>query len=73
MREFAVKTPRPAEQIILALMENQILPGIDAGRWYKGLDDCLVVALTEKRTDEEIDRLIGSLKELAGSGVLSSM
>ncbi len=73
VREFAVKTPRPAEQIILALMENQILPGIDAGRWYKGLDDCLVVALTEKRTDEEIDRLIGSLKELAGSGVLSSM
>ncbi len=73
VREFAVKTPRPAEQIILSLVENQILPGVDAGRWYAGLDDCLVVALTEKRTDEEINRLVGSLKELAGSGVLSSM
>jgi glycine dehydrogenase subunit 1 len=73
VREFAVKTPRPAEEIVLNLVENQILPGIDAGRWYKGLGDCLVVALTEKRTDEEIDRLVGSLKELAGSGVLSSM
>ena len=73
VREFAVRTPKPAQQIILAMVERSILPGIDAGRWYKGLDDCLIVALTEKRTGEEIGRLVDGLKELSTSGVLSRM
>ncbi len=73
VREFAVRTPKPAEQIILAMVERSILPGIDAGRWYSGMDDCLIVALTEKRTEQEIARLVDGLKELSTSGVLSRM
>jgi len=73
VREFAIKTPKPAQQIILAMVEQGILPGVAAGRWYDGLDDCLIVALTEKRTDPEIARLVDGLKELATSGVLSRM
>ncbi len=71
VREFAVKTPKPAEEIILSLVEKRILPGIDAGRWFNGMDDCLIIAATEKRTDEEIDRLISGLKEWAMVNVLS--
>jgi len=73
VREFAVKTPRPATDIILAMLEKGIVPGVDAGRWYQGMDNCMIVAATEKRTDAEIDRLIAGLKELRGSGVLSRM
>jgi glycine dehydrogenase subunit 1 len=73
VREFAVKTPVPAEKVILAMLDNQVIPGVAAGRWYSGLDDCLIVAATEKRTDEEIARLVGGLKELAKGGVLSAM
>jgi len=73
VREFAVKTPRPATDIILAMLEKGIVPGVDAGRWYKGMDNCLIVATTEKRTEAEIDRLVAGLKELRGSGVLSRM
>lgn len=73
VREFAVKTPRPASEIILDLVERGILAGVDAGRWYDGKDDCLVVACTEKRTDEEIDALANGLKEAARTGVLSTM
>lgn len=73
VREFAVRTPRPVEEIILDLVNESILPGIDAGRWYDGLDDCLVVALTEKRTDAEINRLVSGLKERSHSGVVSRM
>lgn len=65
VREFAVKTPRPAEKIILAMVEKQIVPGINAGRWFKGLGNCLIVACTEKRTTEEINSLVSALKELA--------
>ena len=55
------------------MVERSILPGIDAGRWYSGMDDCLIVALTEKRTGSEIARLVDGLKELSTSGVLSRM
>jgi len=73
VREFAVKTPVPARKIIESMVQRNILPGIDAGKWYRGMDDCLIVAATEKRTDVEINRLVDGLKELTVSGVLSSM
>lgn len=73
VREFAVKTPIPAEEIILGLLDRGIVAGVDAGRWYKGMENCLIVAATEKRTEAEIDRLAAGLKELRGSGVLSRM
>jgi len=73
VREFAIRTPKPAKQIILAMIERGVLPGVAAGRWYQGLDHCLIVALTEKRTEAEIGRLADGLKELAASGVLSRM
>lgn len=73
VREFAVRTPLPARDIILAMVERGYLPGVDAGRWYAGLDHCLIVALTEKRTEVEISRLVAGLKELTASGVLSRM
>ena len=73
VREFAVKTPRPAREIVLGAIERGVLPGIDAGRWYRGLEDCLIVALTEKRSQQDMDVLVGTLKELTGSGVMSRM
>ena len=73
VREFAVKTPVPARKIIDSMAAKNILPGIDAGKWYRGLDDCLIIAATEKRTDADISRLVEGLKELKVSGVLSSM
>ncbi|HVP07266.1 MAG TPA: aminomethyl-transferring glycine dehydrogenase subunit GcvPA [Candidatus Acidoferrum sp.] len=73
VREFTVKTPAPAREIILAGVERGFLPGVDAGRWYAGLSNCLIVALTEKRSDREIARLASGLKELTSSGVLSRL
>ncbi|MFH2037041.1 MAG: aminomethyl-transferring glycine dehydrogenase subunit GcvPA [Candidatus Zixiibacteriota bacterium] len=64
IREFALKTPVPASQIIDDLIEkHSILPGIDLGRFYPGMDDCLLIAATEKRTTEEILALIAALGE----------
>jgi len=73
VREFAVKTPRPAKEIILDLVKQKILAGIDAGRWYAGFDDCLIVAATEKRTDHDVDRLVEAMRKLAESHALSRM
>ena len=73
VREFAVRTPGPAKEVVLALLDRGILPGVDAGRWYPGMKDCLLVALTEKRTDADIAALVDGLKELSTRGVLSGV
>ena len=73
VREFVVKTPKPAKDIINEATKHNLLIGIDAGRWYKNMDNCLIMAFTEKRTDNDIIRLINSLKEYSQHGVLSGM
>ncbi len=65
IRELAVKTPIPAKQVVeKAIDKYGVLPGIDLGRYYPDLTDGLLIAVTEKRTDKEIELLAKALREL---------
>jgi len=64
-KEFAVRVGRPAGDVIRAARERGVHPGYRLGRDYAGLDDALLVAVTEKRTPAEIDRLVEVLREVA--------
>jgi len=65
IRELAVKTPVPAKEVVeKAIDKYGVLPGIDLGRYYPGLTDGLLITVTEKRTDEEIELLVKALREL---------
>jgi len=57
-KEFAIRCTdgRVAERI-QAAQDQGMLAGVPLGRWYASLADCLLVAVTEKRTRAEIDRL----------------
>jgi glycine dehydrogenase subunit 1 len=69
VREFALRLPRPAAAVIGALADLGYLAGVDAGRFYTGLDDVLVLAVTERRTRAEMDAFVEALvEELAGAG-----
>ncbi len=56
-KEFAVRVGRPAREVIREALAQGISPGYALGRDYEGMDDVLLVAITERRTTEEIDRL----------------
>jgi glycine dehydrogenase subunit 1 len=56
-KEFAVRAGRPAKDAIRSARSKGVHPGYALGRDYAGLDDALLVAVTERRTTEEIDRL----------------
>ena len=60
-KEFAVRVGRSAAEAIRAARERGIHPGYALGRDYPGLDDALLVCVTEKRTPDEIDRLAEAL------------
>jgi len=64
-KEFAVQTPVSPGEIIRQLVSQGLLPGLDLAQYRMGLDDCLLVAVTEKRTRDQIDRLITSLEKMA--------
>jgi glycine dehydrogenase subunit 1 len=51
--------------VISAAREHGVHPGYALGRDYEGMDDVLLVAVTEKRTPPEIDRLADVLAEVA--------
>ncbi len=60
-KEFAVDTGRSASDAVAAARARGVNPGYRLGRDYPGLEQALLVAVTEKRTIEEIDRLVGAL------------
>jgi glycine dehydrogenase subunit 1 len=61
LKEFAVRVGRPASEAIAAARARGVHPGYALGRDYPGFDDALLVAVTEKRTVGEIDRLVEAL------------
>jgi glycine dehydrogenase subunit 1 len=65
-KEFAVRVGRNAREVIRDARARGVHPGYALGRDYEGMDDVLLVAVTEKRTPAEIDRLAEVLAEVAG-------
>jgi glycine dehydrogenase subunit 1 len=63
-KEFAVRVGRPAREVIASARERGVHPGYALGRDYGGLDDVLLVCLTEKRSVADVDRLAEVLAEV---------
>ncbi len=57
VREFAVELDAPADRVIARCREQGINPGYALARDYPELENGLLVAITEKRTKADIDRL----------------
>jgi glycine cleavage system P protein (glycine dehydrogenase) subunit 1 len=56
-KEFAFRVGRPAQDVIREARKRGVHPGYPLGRDYEGMDDVLLVALTERRTIDDIDAL----------------
>jgi glycine dehydrogenase subunit 1 len=74
VREFALALDAPVDRVIDRCFEAGVNPGYALGREYAEYENGLLVALTERRSREDIDRLAGVLgaavaAERAGVGV----
>ena len=65
VKEFTLQLPRPAATVLPALLKAGYHAGLPTGRWYPGLENCLTVAVTEKRTKAEIDGLAAALEAVS--------
>jgi glycine dehydrogenase subunit 1 len=63
-KEVALRTPLPAREVVRRAREHGVHPGYALGRDYEGMDDVLLVAVTERRTRADVDRLAEVLGEV---------
>jgi len=66
-KEFAIRVGQNGPDVIRAARERGVHPGYALGRDYEGLDDALLVCVTEKRSPADIDRLAAVLEEVAAA------
>jgi glycine dehydrogenase subunit 1 len=63
-KEFVIRDRRGrVDELIAKSLDAGFLAGVPLGRWYPELDDCFLLAITEKRTKGEIDALATALAE----------
>ncbi len=62
--EFVLDLPADAGTVRDELLKMGILAGLPLGDYYPGLSQCLLVAVTEMRTRDEIDRYAAALKKV---------
>ena len=63
-KEFVVRaSDGRVDELLAKAQAAGIFAGLPLGRWYPELKDCLLVAVTEKRTKAEIDKLAEILGE----------
>lgn len=63
-KEFAVTSDKSFDDVSNALLKENILGGYDLGRDYEDLKNGLLIAVTEKRTKDEIDKLASAMEVL---------
>ncbi|MDG5816098.1 aminomethyl-transferring glycine dehydrogenase subunit GcvPA [Chitinispirillales bacterium ANBcel5] len=60
--EFTVKLPKDAAECVGEMVERGFAAGFPLGRYYKGLENYLLIAVTEKRSKHEIGLLAETLE-----------
>jgi len=63
-KEFTLQLPKSPSSIVARLAKKHILPGTPLKTYDRTLADCLLVAVTEQRTREEIDAYAAALAEV---------
>lgn len=66
LREFAIKTPIPAEDLVDRMLEEGFLAGIPIRNGFEGSDaeGSLLISVTEKRTAKEIEAFVDALQRV---------
>jgi glycine dehydrogenase subunit 1 len=67
-REFAIRVPGDARDVVAAMAEHEVLAGVAASSLDTTMDsDVLIVTVTERRTKDDIDHYVATLRKVLGS------
>ncbi|MEO0106615.1 MAG: aminomethyl-transferring glycine dehydrogenase subunit GcvPA [candidate division WOR-3 bacterium] len=63
-KEFIVETEKPAAEVVDNLLKYKFFAGVPLSIFNKNLKNHLLIAVTEKRTKEELDSFVDILKKI---------
>lgn len=63
-KEFVIKTKRPAKEIVKTLANEGILAGVNLDIFSPDWDHYLLIAVTEKRSRDEMDKFVARMGDL---------
>jgi glycine dehydrogenase subunit 1 len=63
--EFVVKCPLPVEELNARLLEDGLVGGYDLGIDYPGIENHMLLAVTEMNSKSQIDLLVEALAEVS--------
>jgi glycine dehydrogenase subunit 1 len=64
-KEFAIRAGRPADEVVQTARSHGVHPGYALKRDYAGMEDALLVCVTERKTAADVERLAEVLAEVA--------
>ncbi|HID26008.1 MAG TPA: aminomethyl-transferring glycine dehydrogenase, partial [Thermoplasmata archaeon] len=62
--EFVVQSSQDVGFLNKKLLEKDIQGGLPIERWYPALENCLLFGVTELHTQEDMDKLVATIKEV---------
>jgi glycine dehydrogenase subunit 1 len=62
-KELVLETPIDASKLIRGLARRGFLAGPSLGRWYPELANCMLVAVTERRTEQDVAGLAEAIEK----------
>jgi len=62
--EFTVCLDQEAEGVVEKMVEKGFAAGFPLCRYYEGMEKYMIIAVTEKRTKEEMDRYVSCLGDV---------
>jgi len=65
--EFVISGPLPAGELLQRLREQEIIGGLELGRFFPEMKNELLVCVTEVTSRGDIDRLVAALKSIGSS------
>lgn len=72
-KEFVVRdAENRVDELLKSALDAGFHAGVPLGQWYPDMQDCFLVAVTEKRTKDEIDRLAQTLNNETGHQLQSA-
>lgn len=60
-KEFVVRLNKPVEEVNASLLEKGIIGGLDLSKYYPAMKNCMLLCVTEKRSKDDIDRLVSEM------------
>jgi glycine dehydrogenase subunit 1 len=62
--ELVIELPKPAETVVADLLKKGVAAGYPLSRDYADMDNCLLLAFTEKNSADDIDALAAALEDV---------